>query len=24
LILIAQDSTDYGHDLGIKNGLAHL
>ena len=24
LILIAQDSTDYGHDLGIKNGLAEL
>lgn len=24
LILISQDSTDYGHDLGIKNGLAHL
>jgi ribosomal protein S12 methylthiotransferase len=24
LVLIAQDSTDYGHDLGIKNGLAHL
>ena len=24
LILIAQDTTDYGHDLGIKNGLAHL
>lgn len=24
IILIAQDSTDYGHDLGIKNGLAHL
>lgn len=24
LILIAQDSTDYGHDLGIKDGLAHL
>jgi ribosomal protein S12 methylthiotransferase len=23
-ILIAQDSTDYGHDLGIKNGTAHL
>ncbi|MEK6220895.1 MAG: 30S ribosomal protein S12 methylthiotransferase RimO [Chloroflexota bacterium] len=22
--LIAQDSTDYGHDIGIKNGLAHL
>ncbi len=22
--LIAQDTTDYGHDLGIKNGLAHL
>lgn len=24
LILIAQDSTDYGHDLGMKNGLAKL
>ena len=24
IILIAQDSTDYGHDIGIKNGLAHL
>lgn len=24
LILIAQDTTDYGHDLGIKNGLATL
>ena len=24
VILIAQDTTDYGHDLGIKNGLAHL
>jgi ribosomal protein S12 methylthiotransferase len=24
LILIAQDTTDYGHDLGIKNGLAQL
>lgn len=24
LILIAQDTTDYGHDLGRKNGLAHL
>jgi ribosomal protein S12 methylthiotransferase len=24
LILIAQDTTDYGHDLGIKNGLADL
>ena len=24
LILIAQDTTDYGHDLGIKNGLAIL
>lgn len=24
LILIAQDTTDYGHDLGIKNGLAAL
>lgn len=24
LILIAQDSTDYGYDLGMKNGLAHL
>lgn len=24
LILIAQDSTDYGHDLGLKNGTSHL
>jgi ribosomal protein S12 methylthiotransferase len=24
IILIAQDTTDYGRDLGIKNGLAHL
>ena len=24
LILIAQDSTDYGHDLGMKNGLGVL
>ena len=24
LILIAQDTTDYGHDLGMKNGLAVL
>jgi ribosomal protein S12 methylthiotransferase len=24
LILIAQDTTDYGHDLGMKNGLADL
>lgn len=24
IILIAQDSTDYGHDLGIKDGMAHL
>lgn len=24
LILIAQDTTDYGHDLGLKNGLAYL
>ena len=24
LILIAQDSTDYGYDLGLKDGLAHL
>ncbi|MFC1936916.1 30S ribosomal protein S12 methylthiotransferase RimO [Chloroflexota bacterium] len=24
LILIAQDTTDYGHDLGLKNGLASL
>ena len=23
-ILIAQDTTDYGHDLGIKNGLSRL
>lgn len=24
LIIIAQDSTDYGHDLGLKNGLSTL
>ena len=24
LILIAQDTTDYGHDLGMKEGLANL
>lgn len=24
LIVIAQDTTDYGHDLGIKNGLSTL
>jgi ribosomal protein S12 methylthiotransferase len=24
LIIIAQDSTDYGHDLGLKNGLSSL
>ena len=24
LSIIAQDSTDYGHDLGLKNGLSHL
>ena len=24
LILISQDSTDYGHDLGISNGLSRL
>jgi ribosomal protein S12 methylthiotransferase len=24
LIVIAQDTTDYGHDLGLKNGLATL
>jgi ribosomal protein S12 methylthiotransferase len=24
VILIAQDSTDYGHDLGVKDGLAKL
>jgi ribosomal protein S12 methylthiotransferase len=24
LIIISQDTTDYGHDLGIKNGLADL
>lgn len=24
LILIAQDTTDYGHDIGIKDGLAQL
>jgi ribosomal protein S12 methylthiotransferase len=24
MILIAQDTTDYGHELGIKDGLAHL
>jgi ribosomal protein S12 methylthiotransferase len=23
-VLIAQDTTDYGHDLGVKDGLAHL
>ena len=22
--LIAQDTTDYGHDLGLKDGLAQL
>lgn len=24
LIVISQDSTDYGHDLGLKNGLSEL
>lgn len=24
LIIIAQDTTDYGHDLGLSNGLAYL
>ena len=24
IVLIAQNTTDYGHDLGLKNGLAHL
>ena len=24
IILIAQDTTDYGHDMGIRNGLARL
>ena len=24
LIIIAQDTTDYGHDLGMKNGLSYL
>jgi ribosomal protein S12 methylthiotransferase len=24
IILIAQDTTDYGHDLGMKDGMAHL
>lgn len=24
IILIAQDTTDYGHDLGLKDGLAYL
>ena len=24
IILIAQDTTDYGYDRGLKNGLAHL
>jgi ribosomal protein S12 methylthiotransferase len=24
IVLIAQDTTDYGHDLGLENGLAHL
>ncbi|XWX02816.1 30S ribosomal protein S12 methylthiotransferase RimO [Aggregatilineales bacterium SYSU G02658] len=24
ILLIAQDSTDYGYDLGMKDGLAHL
>lgn len=24
LVLIAQDTTDYGHDLGMKDGLAIL
>lgn len=24
IVLIAQDTTDYGHDLGLKNGMAKL
>ncbi|MCB9421840.1 MAG: 30S ribosomal protein S12 methylthiotransferase RimO [Ardenticatenaceae bacterium] len=24
LVIIAQDTTDYGHDLGLKNGLSQL
>jgi ribosomal protein S12 methylthiotransferase len=24
LVIISQDSTDYGHDLGLKNGLSQL
>jgi ribosomal protein S12 methylthiotransferase len=24
IVLIAQDTTDYGHDLGMEDGLAHL
>ena len=24
IVLIAQNTTDYGYDLGLKNGLAHL
>lgn len=24
VILIAQDTSDYGHDLGLKDGMAHL
>jgi ribosomal protein S12 methylthiotransferase len=24
IILIAQDTTDYGHDLGMEDGLAHM
>jgi ribosomal protein S12 methylthiotransferase len=24
IVLISQDTTDYGHDIGIKNGLAQL
>ena len=24
MLLIAQDTTDYGHDLGLKNGLSYL
>lgn len=24
LVLIAQDTTDYGHDFGLKEGMAHL
>ena len=24
IVLISQDTTDYGHDIGIKNGLAYL